>query len=214
MSLMNLRYRNEAAVQLHPAAPSGSGSSCSSSSASSSVQPPCIGGGHSGVEGPGLSAMQRSLYCLGAVVLRYAWGRLGQYAAGQHWGDSAGGSSGGSSSFSWRQRGWQLMRQAESGYRLASLLNFLAFLRSGRYRWEPMHCAPLECCVFLSASELHLTCGLSSPCCRRFASRCPLRCRSLLDRLLRARLVYQQPSAARAISFEYLNRQLVWSELR
>lgn len=38
--------------------------------------------------------------------------------------------------------------------------------------------------------------------------------RSLLERLLRARLVYQQPSAARAISFEYLNRQLVWSELR
>lgn len=32
--------------------------------------------------------------------------------------------------------------------------------------------------------------------------------------MLRARLVYQQPSAARAISFEYLNRQLVWSELR
>lgn len=38
--------------------------------------------------------------------------------------------------------------------------------------------------------------------------------RSLLERLLRARLVYQQPVAARAISFEYLNRQLVWSELR
>jgi peroxin-2 len=42
----------------------------------------------------------------------------------------------------------------------------------------------------------------------------PFCCRSVLDRLLRARLVYQQPSAARAISFEYLNRQLVWSELR
>jgi peroxin-2 len=41
-----------------------------------------------------------------------------------------------------------------------------------------------------------------------------LRGRSVLERLLRARLVYVQPSAARAISFEYLNRQLVWSELR
>lgn len=37
--------------------------------------------------------------------------------------------------------------------------------------------------------------------------------RSLLERLLRARPVYARPSAARAISFEYLNRQLVWSEL-
>ena len=37
--------------------------------------------------------------------------------------------------------------------------------------------------------------------------------RSLLERLLRARTVYQQPSAPRAISFEYLNRQLVWHEL-
>jgi peroxin-2 len=146
MSLMNLRYRNEAAVQLQPVALSDSGSS---SSSSSGVQPPCIGGGHSGVEGPGLSPTQRSLYCLGAVVLRYAWGRLGQYAAGQHWGDSANSTSGGGS-FSWRQRGWQLMRQAESGYRLASLLNFLAFLCTGRYRWEPTCsslCALLECCV-------------------------------------------------------------------
>ena len=37
--------------------------------------------------------------------------------------------------------------------------------------------------------------------------------RSLLERLLSARLVYARPSAARAISFEYLNRQLVWHEL-
>lgn len=38
-------------------------------------------------------------------------------------------------------------------------------------------------------------------------------CRSLLERLLRARLVYQKANMARAISFEYLNRQLVWHEL-
>jgi peroxin-2 len=36
-------------------------------------------------------------------------------------------------------------------------------------------------------------------------------CRSLLERLLSARLVYQQPNMARIISFEYLNRQLVGS---
>ena len=38
-------------------------------------------------------------------------------------------------------------------------------------------------------------------------------CRSLLERLLSARLVYQKANMARAISFEYLNRQLVWHEL-
>lgn len=37
--------------------------------------------------------------------------------------------------------------------------------------------------------------------------------RSLLERLLRARPVFRRPAAARAVSFEYLNRQLVWSEL-
>lgn len=146
MALVNLRYRDEGAVQ---AAAGGTG------------------GGRSGVEGPGLSRRQRGLYCLGAVVLRYAWARLGHHAAAQHWGDASGGSSDGG----WRRRGWALMRRAESAYRLAALANFLAFLRSGRYR-------------------------------------------SLLERLLQARLVYQQPSAARAVSFEYLNRQLVWSELR
>jgi peroxin-2 len=39
------------------------------------------------------------------------------------------------------------------------------------------------------------------------------RYRSLLERLLRARLVYKEPNMSRVISFEYLNRQLVWQEL-
>ena len=37
--------------------------------------------------------------------------------------------------------------------------------------------------------------------------------RSLLERILRARLVYKEPNMSRVISFEYLNRQLVWQEL-
>ena len=37
--------------------------------------------------------------------------------------------------------------------------------------------------------------------------------RSLLERLVGARLVYQQACMTRVISFEYLNRQLVWQEL-
>lgn len=39
------------------------------------------------------------------------------------------------------------------------------------------------------------------------------RYRSLLERLLGARLVYKEPNMSRVISFEYLNRQLVWQEL-
>ena len=35
------------------------------------------------------------------------------------------------------------------------------------------------------------------------------RYRSLLERGLRARLVYKEPNLSRVISFEYLNRQLV-----
>ena len=124
MALMNLRYRNEAAVG--PAARPSHGSSSSGTPAS----PACPGGGRSGVEGPGLSAAQRALYCLGAVALRYGWARLGHHAAARHWGDASGGAGAGG----WRRRAWGLMRQAESAYRLASLANFLAFLRSGRYR--------------------------------------------------------------------------------
>ena len=40
-----------------------------------------------------------------------------------------------------------------------------------------------------------------------------LLCRSVLERLLGARLVYSKGTMARALSFEYLNRQLVWHEL-
>lgn len=39
------------------------------------------------------------------------------------------------------------------------------------------------------------------------------RYRNLLERLLGARLVYKEPNMSRVISFEYLNRQLVWQEL-
>jgi hypothetical protein len=38
-------------------------------------------------------------------------------------------------------------------------------------------------------------------------------CRTLVERLVGARLVYREPSMSRLVSFEYLNRQLVWQEL-
>ncbi|CAN6573333.1 unnamed protein product [Malus baccata var. baccata] len=38
------------------------------------------------------------------------------------------------------------------------------------------------------------------------------RYRNLIERALRARLVYGSPNMNRAVSFEYMNRQLVWNE--
>ncbi|KAJ8478981.1 hypothetical protein OPV22_022708 [Ensete ventricosum] len=38
------------------------------------------------------------------------------------------------------------------------------------------------------------------------------RYRSIIERVLRARLVYGNPNMNRAVSFEYMNRQLVWNE--
>nr|CAD1842413.1 unnamed protein product [Ananas comosus var. bracteatus] len=38
------------------------------------------------------------------------------------------------------------------------------------------------------------------------------RYRSIIERALRARLVYGSPNMNRAVSFEYMNRQLVWNE--
>lgn len=240
MALMNLRHRNEAAVaaagrrrqggaDAAAAAVAGAAAGTGAAAAATAAAPGSsdfAGGGRSGVEGPGLSGAQRWLYCGGAVLLRYAWARLGVHAAAAHWGDASRGG--------WRLLSWAALRRVESGYRLASLLNFLAFLRWGRYRWAG-RCGCLDACVCalceLKRSKLGLAEGGFWAWLHCAAAFCPAaaqhpltkvrplhrplhRHRSLLERALRARLVYAQPSAARAISFEYLNRQLVWSELR
>lgn len=148
MALMNLRFRDEQTVQRQrrsalaaaaaaaaagptpvsiASSTSGGCSSGGREGASGSQQQ--LAGGRSGVDGPGLSPLQRRLYCAGAVLLRYAWARLGHAAAASHWADSGGWARG-----SWRRRCWELMQRGESAYRLASLANFLAFLRTGRYR--------------------------------------------------------------------------------
>lgn len=83
--------------------------------------------GRSGLEGAGLTRMQKSMYGLGVVLLRYLWARTDQLAATQHWGDQPRRSPG--------RIMWRSMRWAETAFKLASLLNFLLFLRFGRYRW-------------------------------------------------------------------------------
>lgn len=161
-ALMNLRYRDERQrhAQLKPAPSTKVCSQEPSGKAHTTTKVQV--GGRTGVEGPGLSKWQRGLWGLGTVFMQYAWTRLDQIAASQHWGDV--------DSTPAVQQAWTLLRSCETALNVASLLNFLVFLRQGKYR-------------------------------------------SLLERVLSARLVYQRANMARAISFEYLNRQLVWHEL-
>jgi hypothetical protein len=41
---------------------------------------------------------------------------------------------------------------------------------------------------------------------------CFCRYKTIVERILKARLVYGSPNMNRAVSFEYMNRQLVWNE--
>ena len=103
-------------------------------------------GGRTGVEGPGLSNWQRGCWGVGTVFVRYAWSRLDQIAAAQHWGDI--------DSPPAVQRGWAVRRSCETGLNLASLLNFLVFLQQGKYRYKsPVHVL-LALCNFFQTVEL------------------------------------------------------------
>ncbi|KAK9853593.1 hypothetical protein WJX84_000025 [Apatococcus fuscideae] len=178
MALLNLRFRSELASDQTSQSASGLPSEPLPAQASDwtadlaadtgqgilTISAPKTGrvAQRTGVEGPGLSLRQRSLYGMLAVAGRYLAGRAEASAAAEHWLDAP--------ASSWRWRAWAGLRWAEAAHRLASLANALAFLRYGVYR-------------------------------------------SLLERMLRARLVYQQTNMARALSFEYLNRQLIWHEM-
>lgn len=83
-------------------------------------------GGRTGVEGPGLSLRQRLGWGAAFVFGRYAWGRLESVATACHWGDQGQGSLG--------YRSWRLMQWIESAYKIAAVVNFVTFLRFGKYR--------------------------------------------------------------------------------
>ena len=110
-------------------------------------------GGRSGVEGPGLSQWQRGLWGLGTVFMQYAWTRLDQVAASQHWGDV--------DSTPAVQRAWTVLRSCETAFSVASLLNFLVFLRHGKYRQActGQACFPFDICgVNLSLANPIMLC--------------------------------------------------------
>lgn len=63
--------------------------------------------------------------------MQYAWTRMDQIAATQHWGDI--------DSTPAVQRAWTMLRGCETALNMASLLNFLVFLRQGKYRQACTH---------------------------------------------------------------------------
>lgn len=124
--------------------------------------------GRSGVEGPGLSRVQRLLLGAGTVGLPYAWARLSRAAHQHEWMDDGDDGYGGQQQQRrprWRRAAWRAMRAAEGVVCTAALANSWLFLWRGDFR-------------------------------------------TLLERLLGARLVWRQANMTRIISFEYLNRQV------
>ena len=118
--------------------------------------------GTSGMEGHRLSVAQRLAHGVAFVAGRFLWSKLTRAAHDAGWSDAE--------PHTWRHRAWRAVGHAENAHAVATLVNLLLFLRSGRFRtpWE---------------------------------------------RLSRARLVYHEPNTARVVSFEYLNRQILWREL-
>lgn len=83
-----------------------------------------------------------------------------------------------------KRLGWDALMQFEKLLTASKLINFLLFLYNGRY--------------------------VTSPCSGYTTSNAICRYPSLVARILNLRFSYAQQSVARNVSFEFLNRQLVW----
>ncbi|KAJ2747957.1 peroxisome assembly protein (Peroxin-2) [Coemansia sp. BCRC 34301] len=103
----------------------------------------------------------RRLRMFGALSIggTYAWSKLTNYMSMNGWADAP--------QSSMRRKLWRALDQLERVTRVATLLNFLAFVATGQYK-------------------------------------------TLIERLLGLRLVYARPQITHSVSFEFLNRQLVW----
>ena len=140
------------------------------------------------MEGQPLSASQRVGYGLATVGARYLWARLSLLASAQHWGDAP--------ADSWMSTGWRVLRRIETASRLAMVVNLFIFLHQGTYRCSSCVCASALMTRFMVDLDHDATCD-----------------RSVVHRILGAQLVYEKAVMSRALSFEYLNSQLVWHEL-
>jgi len=90
-------------------------------------------------------------------------------------------------SFDRRRRLWELLTKLESVHASLSLLSFLLFLWNGRYV-SFLTCRCLECFRILFLG----------------------RYRTITDRILGLRLVPTRALLNRNVSYEFMNRQMVW----
>lgn len=84
-----------------------------------------------------------------------------------------------------RRKFWKLLNKCESTHSLLSMLNFIMFLSNGQY---------------VSAYRCSSSVGLIWS----------QRCRTLADRILSLRLMPTRQLSTRAVSYEFMNRQMVW----
>ncbi|KAL2919093.1 peroxisome assembly protein (Peroxin-2) [Polyrhizophydium stewartii] len=117
----------------------------------------------------------------------WAFARINRFMTRHGWGDGSEGPT--------RYSIWRWVQRLELGYKIASVANFLVFLLNGRY--EIHHTTSERRCESAGADA-----SLPQPTLDRY--------RSLLDRVLGMRVVYAQQTMSRMISFEFMNRQLVW----
>lgn len=83
-----------------------------------------------------------------------------------------------------RRKAWELLTRIESTHSLLGLLNFIAFLWDGRYVFRYIY------------DKLDLeACGSY---------------RTTVDRILQLRLIPARRLARREVSYEFMNRQMVW----
>ncbi|CEG68793.1 hypothetical protein RMATCC62417_04985 [Rhizopus microsporus] len=106
-----------------------------------------------------LTKSQKIGYGLLTVGGQYVWTRLSRLTTEKGWGELE--------EDDIRHRAYKILQIVEKYWKLLSFMNFLVFLRNGKYR-------------------------------------------TLIDRLLCMRLVYAKKSVNREVSFEFLNRQMVW----
>ncbi|KAI8324679.1 hypothetical protein GQ54DRAFT_243324, partial [Martensiomyces pterosporus] len=109
----------------------------------------------------GVRSFSRRIHLFGILSIggSYAWARLVGTLSLRGWADAPQGSA--------RNRVWRLVDRVERLVKVATVVNFLAFISTGQYK-------------------------------------------TLVERLLGLRLIYARPQMSHSVSFEFLNRQLVW----
>ncbi|KAG6415767.1 hypothetical protein SASPL_123183 [Salvia splendens] len=123
-ALMNLRYRDERAVE--PRVKVAKGNKLVTKCFKILEKVTYVMRIRMGLEGPGLTVSQKIWYCIATVGGQYIWARLQSFSAFRRWGDTE--------QRSLARRSWFILQRIEGFYKAASFGNLLIFLLTGRYR--------------------------------------------------------------------------------